>query len=283
MAIVSRKNKDGSYTYQVRERDINGKQVSFSFNKKGDAKAFEAQLKVNKNKNVPLASPGKKITLNEFWDNWFTRSNTATDGWKYSQRQMYRDYIKPYIGNLSLSNIKPPHISDILIKMEKLGRAEQTRKHVYNLLHKIFEDCIEDYNYLTENPVKSKFLPKVIIKDSEYLDYDEVKLLLLNVRGKKYGLGIWIQLFLGLRIGEVIYLKWEHILELECFTYVEPTEEKKNGLLIIPKGRTGTRLRSLRNSFIILKKKKKKDEVNGCSHQSLTIKITLAAKLIVII
>jgi integrase len=236
MAIISRKSKKGT-KYQVKLRAENGLWVSETFTSLREAKEFEVQQKQNKFKGVPLANKGKNTTLNDFWSIWISTLNQSTEGWRSSQRQMYRDYIQPNIGSLSLSQIKSPHIADILNKMEKLGRSEQTKKHVYNLLHKIFNDCIEDYEYISFNPVKLKFLPKVTTKESEYLDYDEVKTFLVHVRGKKYGLGTWIQVFCGLRIGELAYLKWNHIDFKNSEIQIYGTYRKKEARMVdLPKG-----------------------------------------------
>jgi integrase len=210
MAIISRKSRKGT-KYQVKLRAENGLWVSETFTTLREAKEFEVQQKQNKFKGVPLANKGKHTTLNDFWNTWFITSNKATEGWKKKQTQKYKAYIQPHIGLLPLTNIKTPHISDILNKMERLGRGAQMRKHVYNLLHKVFQDCIDDYQYVSENPVKKKLLPKVVVVESEYLDSPDSRTLLKHVRGKPYGLGIWIQTISARRIGEMKFLRWQHI------------------------------------------------------------------------
>jgi integrase len=260
MAIITRKSKSGT-KYQVKLRGQDGRWVTETFLTQRDAKEFEVQQKQNKFKGVPLANKGKNTTLDYFWNTWFTTSNQSTEGWKYSQRQMYRDYIQPHIGSLSLNQIKSPHISDILSKMEKLGRSEQTRKHVYNLLHKLFQDCVDDYEYISLNPVKEKFIPKVLVRESEYLDFEEVKKLLVLVRGKTYGLGIWIQLYTGLRIGEVCYLKWEHIDFLNSKIRIRGTYRKKERRMVnLPKGKEWHTMRLPKELMAYLTEEKSKSK-----------------------
>jgi integrase len=46
---------------------------------------------------------------------------------------------------------------------------------------------------------------------TNHLNLRQVKTLLQHVDGKKYGLAIWLQIYLGLRIGELQALRWEDI------------------------------------------------------------------------
>ena len=236
MAIITRKSKKGT-NYQVKLRDEKGAWVTETFKALKEAKEFEVRQKQNKFSGVPLANKGKNIIFDEFWNTWFLNSNQSTEGWKKSQKQMYRDYIKPQIGSISLNQIKSPHVSNILNRMKDIGRGSQTRKHVYNLLRKVFEDCIEDYELISINPVKIKFLPKVVTKESSYLDKEEVKTLLFHVRGKKYGVAVWLQLFLGLRVGEAVYLKWSHVDFKNRLLHIKGTYRKKERRMVDhPKG-----------------------------------------------
>ena len=67
---------------------------------------------------------------------------------------------------------------------------------------------------------------------------DQIRRLLTHVEGRRYGLAIWIQLFLGLRCGELQALTWEDV-DLDTGrvfirrTFVKKTERIRN----YPKGK----------------------------------------------
>lgn len=260
MAIVTRKSrKTGKSTYQVKLRAENGGWVSETFNTLREAKEFEINQKQNQIQGIPLANKGKGTSFDEFWTTWFESSNKSNGGWKKQQQQMYRAYIQPFIGTLPLTKIKGPHISDILNKMEKKGRSPQTRKHVYNLLHKVFQDCLEDYEYVQINPVKTKFLPKVIETESEYLNNPEAKKLLKHTRDKKFGVGIWIQTITGRRIGEVKFLKWPHIDFDNSELHIRGTFRKSEGRMVnYPKDKEHLTIKIPKDLLLYLKEEKKK-------------------------
>ncbi len=237
MAIVKRIGKDGSVSYQVRNKDPNGQWYpTATFKNKADSKILDTQQKHDKHGGLSSAGNNHKTTLDEFWKQWLESSNKSTEGWKSSQRQMYRDYVQPHIGSIQISKIKPVHVSDLLLKVQRMGRSAQTVRHVYGLLRKLFGDCINHYKYIRENPVSPEFNPKVTQVESEFLYYQETLKLLKHVRGKPYGLGISIQLVLSIRSGEVKYLKWEHIdFYLGEIRIYGTYRKKENRMVDIPK------------------------------------------------
>lgn len=212
MAVIVRINKKGKKSYQVKV-DSQGKQVTKTFKKKEDADAYDRKLKDEKrNGEVFIASRSLKKTLNDFFFEWYPVSFKASDGWKDKQKRSYEKYVQNVIGSIPLLKIKGHHISEVMSNMKKLSLKPQTIKHVYNLLHLMLGDCVEEYGYIQTNPVRAKkHCPKVEIVESEFLYSDEAIALLKHVRGKKYGLGIWIQTLISDRIAEVKYFRWAHV------------------------------------------------------------------------
>ncbi len=50
-----------------------------------------------------------------------------------------------------------------------LGRSEQVVLHVYNTLHKAFEDAIHHFEYLENNPVRRRYKPRVLKRKRTFL------------------------------------------------------------------------------------------------------------------
>ncbi|NDD04693.1 MAG: hypothetical protein EB078_07290 [Proteobacteria bacterium] len=69
------------------------------------------------------------------------------------------------------------------------------------------------------------------------MNFSQVKALLSHTEDKKYGVAIWIQIYLGLRVGELIALRWEDI-DLETGRiHIRRTYVTKTGLFReYPKG-----------------------------------------------
>lgn len=123
---------------------------------------------------------------------------------------MYRDYVKPTLGLMKLSEVKRPYIVDVLAEMERLGRSNQTRLHVYNLLHKMFEDAIDD-ELIQRSPVHKKDRPDPPETERDFLEPKESLLLMAAMKDHWLGPVIWIGLWCGLRPCEIQALQWKHV------------------------------------------------------------------------
>lgn len=214
MAIVHRKNKD-STTYQVRIKDLGGQWYeSRSFRNLTDAKKEELKLMDLKRMGTRATSDeAKNITLAQYWEIWSRENRSAvSDGWKITQDQMYRDFILPVLGNLKMIDIRAPQIGRLMSRAKELGLGDQTRKHVYSLVRKMFNDAVEYYEMLATNPVKARFhRPQVSERKRAFLVPKQAWKFLEFTRDHYLGPAIWLQTLAGLRPGEVQALKWKSL------------------------------------------------------------------------
>jgi integrase len=234
MAIVPRRKKNGSVTFQVRVKDANGSWYPTpSYEHLDQAVAEEARLMGLKRKGRhAFGQDAKRITVQEFWDVWSVENRTNTsEGWKISQDQMFRDYVTPVIGQLKMSEVDAPWIGKIFARMKKMGRGEQTRKHAYSLVRQMFQDAVEYYEMLAANPVKAKHhRPKVRQVERSFLEPAQAFYLLDNCRDKYFGPAIWLQTLAALRVSEAQALRidsiqYERSQILICSAYNNKTNE----------------------------------------------------------
>ena len=127
------------------------------------------------------------------------------------QLQQYKTFVQPHLGNIRLDAVTPQSVSRVLNAMAQAGKSPQLQRHVFVLLRKLFGDAIENYRYIQFNPAIRKLKPQLTYKEAKRLNLDQIRRLLTYVDGKRYGLAIWIQLFLGLRCGELQALTWENV------------------------------------------------------------------------
>jgi len=212
MAIVQRKGK-GKPTYQVKVRDARGIWISKTFRTKKEATIYEASLELKRAERGLANSTSKKLIFRDYIKKWDTKTNgiNISKGWREAQMRMYWDYIDPIIGDIKLENVNTEDIMDILNKMNKLKKSPQTILHVYNMLHKMFNDAVELFDTQIINPVKKALKPSLPEKETAHLEKDEVVQLLRYVKNKPFGVAIWLGLFAGLRVGEIQALKWKNI------------------------------------------------------------------------
>lgn len=216
MAIISRKNRDGSITYQVKLRDSVGKWFQTpGFKNYDEALKEEARLYELRRKGArAFSDDAKTVTLNEFWDVWSLENRSdVSDGWKISQNQMYRDYVKPILGDFKMIDIRAPEIGRALNRAKDMGLGDQTRKHIYSLLRKMFNDAVEYYEMIAASPVKPKFhRPKISERKRDFLMPKQAWRLLEVAKDDYLGPAVWLQVLAGLRPSEVQALQGKSLL-----------------------------------------------------------------------
>ena len=212
MAIEKRKRKNG-WSYQVKIVGSDGRWITETFSTKGDAERREAELRIQKSKGGFVSNLSKNLSVDEYFGYWFDdgKGGNASEGWRQTQKQLFRDYISPQIGRMKLQEVTPAHVGRVLSYTAELGRGSAQRLHVYNVMRKLFGDAVELYELMVRNPVIKKLRPKVPQREMPYLEIHDLVTLLTYVRGKRYQTAIWLQVFAGLRVGEVQYLKWEYV------------------------------------------------------------------------
>ena len=212
MAICKRESKKGT-RYQVKVTGTDGKQVTSTFDRKAEAEKFENELIHQKKNGQSVRNIGNRLTVSEYFPIWDaeTRGSKISNGWRTDQIRYFHKYVEPFIGPMKIQKVGTIEIARILRKMDEDGLSKQMQLHIYNLVKKMFQDAIELFRLLNQNPVIKKIRPKVHIKESRYLSLDDMRKLVRAVEGKNCETAVWLQFFAALRIGEVMALKWEHI------------------------------------------------------------------------
>lgn len=212
MAIVVRRRKKG-ITYQVKVEGDDGRFVTGTFERKSDAEKYEAELFARKRAGYAVSGWANRVTLDEYLEHWHTHTKNAcvSEGWRRDQLSYYRRYVAPVVGQLRLQALTPAHVQSVMDRMSEMGRSSQMRLHVYNLLHKMFEDAIELFELVTRNPVIRRIRPKPEYKEARFLSLAEARKLLLAVEGTSIEAAIWLQLYTGLRVGEIQALRWSDL------------------------------------------------------------------------
>jgi integrase len=228
--------------FQARVVGANGKIHCATFPSRREAQNQELKWKQEKRNGLLGSSAERKLTVREFFHEWHQdvtheSLKETRSGWRETQNQYFRDYIEPVLGNCPLKAVTPQMIKKVLIEMARKDRSAQTQRLVYATMKKMFADAVETYQYMGFNPVLRKIKPAIFIKEAPHLNLKQIISLLEHVKGKKYELAIWIQLYLGLRAGELIALRWEDIdLEVGRITIRRAFVKKTGQFRDYPKG-----------------------------------------------
>ena len=154
-----------------------------------------------------------KMTLGEWMD--ICLEVYLKNSLKQSTYNSYVCYIqkhfKPVLGNVLLSDLNPRMLQ--LFYNHKLEVEGLSRKTVINLnlfLHRVLNFAVGE-GYIRTNPADSLNLSRGQKPEIEVLTWDEQAALIRNSYKHRYGVFVRLALFTGVRLGELLGLRWEDV------------------------------------------------------------------------
>ena len=154
-----------------------------------------------------------KMTLGEWMD--ICLEVYLKNSLKQSTYNSYVCYIqkhfKPVLGNVLLSDLNPRMLQ--LFYNHKLEVEGLSRKTVINLnlfLHRVLNFTVGE-GYIRTNPADSLNLSRGQKPEIEVLTWDEQAALIRNSYKHRYGVFVRLALFTGVRLGELLGLRWEDV------------------------------------------------------------------------
>ena len=165
----------------------------------------------------------QKITVREYMDNWFreVKMNSLKPKSLDALDSTLRHQIYPYIGDIQIAALTPDDVQSMINQLVAKGLAYSTIKKAYDAINPCFKLGIIKGNVL-KNPCVGVVLPKMIKRkssDIRFFTQDEVERICQECvtqhsNGKQiYRLGqsIILLMYTGMRIGELLGLKWNDI------------------------------------------------------------------------
>jgi len=235
-------------------RDATGKRKIAYRSFKGTKRQAELELA----KLIAAADLGTYVEPNRLAIGDFVRGRI--DQWesagdisaRTSQRyhQLASGQIAPHLGNVPLQKLTTADIEAWHATLRSAGRrrgeggiALRTIVHAHRVLSHALDDAAR-HGLTQRNPAKYQPPPKVPSAEVEILDSDGIARVIHEARGESiYGPAI-VALFTGLRLGEILALRWPNIdLEAGVIAVRHTLEESKAKGLIFkaPKTRAGRR------------------------------------------
>ncbi len=178
-----------------------------------------------------------KLTVAEYVqaraDYWLA-SESITPRTAQRYQQMINNQIVPQLGGkllqkLSALNIEAWH-NELRLRGKQRGQggiAARTIGSVHRVLSKALEEAVK-FDLITRNPCKLQPLPKVPASEMQILVGDEVNTLIAALEGHPMKVCAITSLFTGMRLGEVLALRWSKVsLEGKAIHVREALEETK--------------------------------------------------------
>lgn len=151
---------------------------------------------------------------------------------KQSTYLSYESYIrvhfKPALGNIYLRDLHPRTLQQYYnYKIEEEGLSPKTVINLNLFLHKALTFAVNE-GYIQTNPAEALNLSRGQKPETEILTRDEQAKLMHGSYSHRYGVFIRLTLFTGIRIGELLGLRWEDIDFTASKMYIRRTLNRLN-------------------------------------------------------
>lgn len=215
--------KDGSWTARI---DIGvtpeGKRKIKAFYGKTEnevkkkLREFKKELARNEYKEI------KKMTVAELANEWLNTKLYEIKAGSYDRIEAtVNNQIIPLIGHYQITSIEPNDIQYVINSLVQQDYSYSIIHKAYNAINASFRYAC-DKQYIFQNPVKNITMPKQKQKqksDIEYFSDDETATIVEIATAKyktgkyiyKHGYAIPLLLNTGMRVGELLALKWENV------------------------------------------------------------------------
>ena len=213
MSVHKIKRSNKGVGYEVRYRDLMGKNRSKTFNTEKEASLFDKNQSIAKSNGTLLDySEGKKTTTTVF-DEWLVPMQTKSPKTVAEIKSLWGSHIEPFFGNRRINSLKTIEIRNWLLQAEKQNVSPDRRNRALkNVLVRVLDHAV-DMGYLSKNVARGsngrvinagmKFEKKSRLKRV----FSFVELKELAIACGEYQLLILLMGVLGPRWAEAIALK----------------------------------------------------------------------------
>ncbi len=129
----------------------------------------------------------------------------------YRQYEQYvRNYVVPVLGPLRLQALKPPDIQALYTQKLEAGLSRRTVQLIHAILHKALSQAV-DWGLISFNPADRVKPPRPQPKEMQVLSPEEARRFLEAAREYDYYPLFVLALTTGMRLGELLGLKWADV------------------------------------------------------------------------
>ena len=233
-----RQRAKGSWTIQVYAgRDpVTGKKLRIARTVKGTKKEAELALaKLIQSVETGIDFNASKMTFAEYSNRWLDSKRKKVRP-KTIQRysDLMRLHIVPVIGGIQLLKLKPLHLEKVYEEASARGLSAQSVLHLHRVLFTALKQAVA-WQLIPRNIAEAVNPPRPEHREVEAMTPREVVRVLETVAGSDLEMPTILGLGTGMRLGEVLGLRWSDIdLEKRTARISQTIQETNEGLVFVP-------------------------------------------------
>ena len=183
--------------------------------------------------------PGK-MTVGEYLDQWLKNyCPTIAPNTAQTYEFFIKRHIKPAIGQLPLTSLKPEHLQRLYSDKLSAGRCDgsgglsgRSVRYIHVTMHRALKSAVR-LGMISRNAADSVDVPGVEHHEMRTMCEDDIQAFLETARSTPYYTLFYLVLFTGMRRSELLALRWSDIDLLMCQASVNRTLHRLNNGEII--------------------------------------------------
>ena len=205
------RRKDGLYMARYMVQTATGPKRKTLYGKTR-VEVSEKLTKAMAARDEGLVFEGENQTLTSFLDRWLNgvvKGSVKPSTFEGYER-MIRNHIKPVLGHKKLKTLAPDHVQYFYQSKLDDGLAPGTVRLMHGILHQALEQAVK-WGAIPRNVCKAVTPPKPNPEEIRPLDAEQAKRFLEVSRGNRLEALYVLAVTAGLRVGELLGLKWEDV------------------------------------------------------------------------
>lgn len=200
------KRENGSWRVQLSHQ---GKRVSKDFRNRTDALFWIREVQSDIMQGRPIR--GGSISLADFLASWLVQHRlTLRAKTAHQYASVILKHIHPYFGKSKIKDISPLDIDKYYLVLQEGGVGIRTIHVIHHILHAALDNAVR-YGLLTSNPTQGAALPMYRFDEMQVMNKEQVGRFLNAARESSSYALYHLALVTGMRMGELLGLKWSDI------------------------------------------------------------------------
>jgi len=168
----------------------------------------ERELELKKKLIYQKAGPRQEIMyLGEYLDYWLENNKDSIRDSSYTTYSSFVRRLKPIIGHLSLWTLSAEQLNSVLTgQFDSL--QDRSKKNLYDFTRTVVRSAIESRR-APQDALLGFRIPRAAKKERNVFTESELRKLLSNLQGYRYGLALRLLIVTGARAGEILGLCWD--------------------------------------------------------------------------
>lgn len=160
-----------------------------------------------------------KLTVGEWLDTWlkeYARPHIRPSTWQ-NYEMVIRVHIKPAIGSLQLKQLQAAHLQRLYNEKRENGRVDgrgglsaRTVRIIHTVMHASLKQALKE-GLVARNVAEATTLPRQQKKELRVLTLEEEQRFIAAVAGDRLGTAFLLDLASGMRLGELLALRWQDV------------------------------------------------------------------------